>query len=106
MLNGPSWVPDEAFKLVRGYRDAVLLCWVYRRNKAMTRRTLVELVGGYASHVSDWLATDGNKNRRALPAKKIKAFEAACGNLAITQWLARQAEVTILEEMLAKRRVA
>lgn len=46
------------------------------------------------------------KRQRDLPAKAIYAFEWACGNTAITQWIAAQAKLTVLEEMQASRACA
>lgn len=36
---------------------------------------------------------------RELPAKYIRQFEYVCGNSAISQWIARGSQLTILEEM-------
>ena len=54
----------------------------------------------YAAHRSDYLSDDTKK--RELPAKYIKAFEATAGNTAISQWIARGARLTVLEEMQAR----
>ncbi|MDN7490553.1 hypothetical protein QZM35_22845 [Burkholderia sp. AU45274] len=43
------------------------------------------------------------KRYRNLPAEKIDAFEAAVGNKVITQWKARTAGLTIMEEVIAAR---
>tara|TARA_R110000868_G_scaffold162851_1_gene394381 strand:+ start:1375 stop:1584 length:210 start_codon:yes stop_codon:yes gene_type:complete len=64
----------------------------------MTNRQLAEECGCYASHLSDYLADDESK--REMPAKMIPAFETSCGNRAITQWLAGQAHLTILETFI------
>jgi hypothetical protein len=103
-LDGPSVVPDSHVKACHSYRDAVRLCWALRRVKAMTTLTLSEQAGFPSNHRSDYLSDD--EDRRELPAKYIKAFEAVCGNTAISQWIAMGAKLTILEEIQAGRLAA
>lgn len=99
-LDAPSVVPDANVKACETYRDAVRLCWALRRVRAMTSLTLAEAAGFPANHRSDYLSDDDSK--RELPAKYIKAFEAVCGNTAISQWIARGAKLTVLEELQAR----
>lgn len=107
-LDGPEFLPDEAIARIHSYRQAVLTAWAHRRTKGLTQRGLLERMGrGHPAHVSDWLHsaprdTAGN-TRRELPAECIPAFELAVGNHCITQWLARQARVTLMEEVMARR---
>lgn len=75
------------------------MCWIKRQNKTMTQRTLAEMAGLYPSQVSDYLSDDDT--RREMPAKYIPAFERVCGNTAISQWLAWQAKLTVMEEIQA-----
>lgn len=103
-LDGPSVVPEQNIKACQSYRDAVRLCWGLRRVRAMTSLTLAESAGFPANHRSDYLSDDEAK--RELPAKYIRAFEAVCGNTAISQWIARGAKLTVLEEMQAARLAA
>lgn len=46
------------------------------------------------------------KERGDLPADCIAKVERVLGNTAISQFLARQSELTVLEEMQASRRAA
>lgn len=103
-LDAPSVVPDANVKACDTYRDAVRLCWDLRRSKSMTKRSLAEHAGLYASHVTDHLSDDDSK--RDLPAKHIKAFEYVCGNTAISQWIAMGARLTVIEEIQAGRLAA
>lgn len=109
-IDGPAVVPTAAVKLVQSYRDAVRSCWMHRRSKGMTKATLAELSGMYPSHVTDYLCdTDTDRkgrDRRDMPAKYIKDFEAVTGNTFVSQWLAHQSGLTILEAMIADRKVA
>lgn len=100
---GPRLVSPAVLEGLVTYRDAVRMCWNLRTRAALTRRQLAEEAGLYGSHVSDYLSTEACK--RELPAKHITEFEIACGNLVITQWLARRAQVTILEQFMEQRAV-
>jgi hypothetical protein len=102
-LDGPSVVPTEYVQACADYRSAVLLCYALRRVK-LTKRDIAQAAGLYASHVTDYLSSKPGK--RDLPGRYITAFERACGNTAISQWLAAGAQLTVLEEMQASRRAA
>ena len=101
-LDGPSVVPPQYIQSL-SYRQAVRLCWQLRRVKNATRAMAAAECGLYASHVSDYLHTDDDKHRRDLPAHAIPAFEAFCGNTAISQWIAMNAKFTVVEEMQAMK---
>lgn len=96
-LDAPSVVPDAYVKACQTYRDACRLCWALRRVKGMTTLTLAERVGFPSNHRSDYLSD--NPERREMPAKYIKAFEAECGNTAVSQWIAMGSKLTVLEEL-------
>ena len=102
-LDGPSVAPDELVAHCKSYRDAVRYCWELRRVKKMSRAQLAAEAGLTAQHVSDYLASDDLPRRRDLPGSKVAAFEAVCGNTLITQWHARNASLTVLEQLQAKR---
>lgn len=103
-------VPRELVRMAASYREACRLCWAYRQSKGMTLRTLAERSGLYAPHVTDYLNDDdtnrAGKPRRDLPAQYIQAVESVCGNTAISQWLALQAGLTVLEEVQQAMRAA
>ena len=101
---GPRLVPLDVVASAKTYRDAVRLCWQMRLRTSLTRRALAEEAGLYASHVTDYLSAEESK--RELPAKHIAAMEVACGNRMITQWLAMQAKLTILETFIQPQQVA
>lgn len=100
-LDGPSVVPADHIKACQTYRDAVRLCWRLRRVKGMTTLSLAESAGFPTNHRSDYLSD--NEDKRELPAKYIKAFEYVCGNTAVSQWIAMNAKLTVIEEMQAAR---
>lgn len=106
VYHGPRLIDRAVVQGIVTYREAVRTCWHLRTRRSLTRRQLAEEVPGlYASHLSDYLAEQENK--RELPARHIVAFENALGNRVITQWLNRQAQLTVMEEFIASsRRVA
>jgi hypothetical protein len=102
---GPRLVDADLVIACRTYREAVRACWDLRTRRNITKRLLAEAAGLYASHLSDYLNVDDD-TKRELPARHINAFEIECGNRFITQWLARQANLTILEQFIDRRAAA
>ncbi len=102
-LDGASVAPSALVKSCRSYRHAVRCCWAMRRIHGMTKRQLAAEGEFFASHVTDWLNPDDKSSRRSLPAACITKFEGLTGNTLITQWLAAQQSLTILEEVTASR---
>jgi hypothetical protein len=105
-IDGPSVVPTCTVQCARSYRDAVRLCWTLRRAKGLRVSDIGREHGFTRQHVSDYLNADDQATRRSLPAARIAEFEDLCGNTVITQWLAAQAKLTVLEELQASRRAA
>ena len=93
-------VPAQVVGQLRTYRHACRLAWKLRATR-ITQRTLAEAAGLYAPHVSDYVSI--HAHRRELPAKFVAAFEAVVGNTVVSQCLAQQSCLTILEEMQADR---
>lgn len=104
-LDGPSVVPPQYVQGLN-YRQAVRLSWQLRRVKGSTKQQLAAEADLYASHVTDYLHPDDKKTRRDLPAEAIPRFESFVGNTLVSQWLALQARLTVVEEMQAMRLAA
>lgn len=102
-LDAPSAVPKQWIHHAKTYRDAVRLAWKLRRVEHMTRQQLSTEAGLYPQHVSDYLAEDDKPKRRDLPADKVAAFEGVVGNTLVSQWLAAQSRLTVLEELQATK---
>lgn len=100
----PRAVPPEVIKALISYRQACRLAWKLRRVRNLTRRTLAELAGLHAPHVTDYFSV--HENRRELPARCVAAVEVVLGNRVISQYLAAQSRLTVLEELQAMRRAA
>ncbi len=105
-LDGPRAVPMHTVSRCKTYRDAVRLAWALRRVPGMTKAMLAHFAGLTPQHVSDYVAADDSPGRRDLPADAICRFEAAVGNTLVSQWVARQSQLTVLEEMQATRAAA
>lgn len=102
-LDAPSVAPTEYVAHCKTYRDAVRMCWSLRRVKGMTQRQLACEAELRVQHVTDYLNPDDKPTRRDLPGQKISQFEAVCGNTCISQWVAAQSRLTVLEELQAQR---
>jgi hypothetical protein len=102
-LDAPSAVPNQWIKHAKTYRHAVRLAWQLRRVQAMTRQQLATEAELYPQHVTDYLSDDDKPSRRDLPADKVAAFEAVVGNTLVSQWLASQSRLTVLEELQATK---
>jgi hypothetical protein len=100
-------VPPEVVMNIISYRHACRLAWrVARLRYRITKRTLAELAGLYPSHVTEYFSAHPKPKSRDLPAEKIAPVERVLGNTIISQYLAQQSKLTVLEEMQAARRVA
>ena len=82
------------------------MAWSLRRVRNMTQRRLAEEAGLRAQLVTDYLNADDKPQRKSLPAERIARFEVAVGNSVVSQWLAAQAQLTVLEELQAGRLAA
>lgn len=96
-------VPPQVVMGIKSWRHACRLAWRLRSPR-ITQRTFAELTGCYPSHVSDYFSL--HAHRRELPAAKAGAACLVLGNTVLVQWLAQEAQVTLLEEMQATRRAA
>lgn len=105
-MHGPAVVPPEVMRTVKTYRQAVRLCLIYgrRRFPNLTYRWVAAECGLIHQHVGDYFNDDDKPGRRDLPAEAVRAVESLFGNTAISQWHARNAVFTVLEEMQASAR--
>jgi hypothetical protein len=79
------------------------MAWALRRVKSMTQRQLAAEAELYPQHVTDYLAEDDKPARRDLPADRVAQFEAVVGNTLVSQWLAAQSKLTVLEQLQATK---
>ena len=102
-MDGPAIVPSTHMRIAKTYREAVRLCWQLRRVKGLTYRQLAAECELTHQHVGDYFNADDKPKRRSLPGDAVAAVEAVLGNTAISQWHARNARFTVLEELQAGR---
>ncbi len=102
-IDAPSVVPEQWVRMAKTYRQAVRLAWQLKRVHYMTRSQFAAEAGLYPQHVTDYLHEDDKPRRRDLPAEAIPRVEAVLGNTLISQWLARHAKLTVLEEITATK---
>jgi hypothetical protein len=105
-LDAPSVAPRQWVHAAKTYRQAVRLSWHLKRVHKMTRQQLASEAELYPQHVTDYLHEDDKPSRRDLPADAIARFEGVVGNTLVSQWLAAQSKLTVLEEMTATRQFA
>jgi hypothetical protein len=94
-------VPTEVIARLPTYRHACRLAWKMRNPRNLTMRTVAEHTGCYVSHVSDYFSV--HATRRELPAKYVGSVNRMLGNTIISQWLAHDGEITVVEELRATR---
>jgi predicted transcriptional regulator len=97
----PSAAPYQWIRYAKTYRQAVRLAWKFRVDQGMSKATLASLAGLYPQHVTDYLHEDDKPKRRDLPADKVADFERVVGNSIVSQWLAAQSKLTVLEQVQA-----
>jgi AraC-like DNA-binding protein len=101
VVNSPV-VPAGVIRSIKTYREAVVMT----RKLSNLKCTLSELArytGMYKSHVTDYFnesaVTKTGKARRQLPAEMIPGVELVLGKTVISQWLAWQSQLTVMEEL-------
>jgi len=105
-IDAPSVAPEQWVRMAKTYRQAVRLAWQLKRVHYMTRQQLAAEAELYPQHVTDFLHEDDKPSRRSLPADALPRFEAVVGNTLVSQWLARHAKLTVLEELTATKACA
>lgn len=105
-LGKAEWAPDSDVTGWKSYRDAVLWCWENRPHRGMNepddQAMFARHAGVHAPHMSRYV----NRRTKApmdLKPDLIPAFEAYTGWRGITQYLARHAKATLMEEVIARR---
>ncbi len=100
-VEGPRVVPQQWVRIPKTYRQAVKLAWDKRRVENLTKQQLANHTGLPPQHISDYFAPDDKPTRRDLPGKGLTKFEQFVENTLVSQWLAAQSKLTVLEEIQA-----
>jgi hypothetical protein len=106
VIEAPKPVARSVISAIKTYRQAVRVAWKLRRAQGMTKQQLACFAGLYAPHITDYLHEDDRPSRRDLPAAKVTDFEDVVGNRVVSQWLAAQSNLTVLEGFQAEERIA
>jgi hypothetical protein len=104
-VDAPSVAPEQWVRYCKTYREVVRTAWTLRRMKGAKPADMARDMHFHAQHVGDWVNKDDAPKRRNLPAHHIPDFELYVGNTLVSQWLARHAKLTVLEEVTATRAV-
>lgn len=99
----PALLPESEISLCRTFRDALGLCI----QRARVRRTQNDLAGFAGIHPTQFSKIlHGAKGQTwSLDPERIEALEQACGNRAMTQWLAARAGLRVVQETPEQRRI-
>ena len=101
LYEGPKLLDHSIVSSWATYRDAVKGSHQHRKRRNLTNRQLAEESGAPSNHITAYL--HDAEYQRELPAKYIPGWEIAVGNRGITQWIALQAHLTILETFIQAR---
>lgn len=107
-VEAPHIVAPEIMRIVKTYRQAVRLCLHIARSRrpGLKLTDIAAACGLTRQHVTDYFHEDDKPHRRSLPPEDVHAVEDYLGNSAISQWHARGARFTVLEELQAGRAAA
>lgn len=100
----PQPVPTTLLAMAKTYREACRYSLALSPLKR-TYRSVAEIGGFTYQHVTDWFNADDKPTRRPLPAHCIPRYECdVVMNTFLSQWLARQSGLTVLEELQVNKR--
>lgn len=107
-VDAPYIVPPEIMRHAKTYRQAVRLCLLLARHRrpGLTLSDIAIECDLTRQHVTDYFHEDDRPQRKNLPAEHVRVVETFLSNTAISQWHARNAMFTVLEEMQAARACA
>jgi hypothetical protein len=90
-------LPPQVIRGIKSYRHACRMAYKLARRRGITQAHLAQCTPLYKSHISNYFSV--HEDRRELPARFIPVVESVFGNTVISQWVACQCQLTVLEEM-------
>lgn len=109
VLTAPKFVPQKVVDGFVDYRDAVIWCWANRvcqgAGKQADQAMCANSIGMQTPKFSRCVNRDTNAPMKLDP-DFIASFENFCGHTAVSQFLARQRQFTILEQVMEERRMS
>lgn len=105
-VDAPKFVATWYVDKCKSWREVCRMAWQMRRVRNMTY-TMFAAYGGFTrQHVGDWFNPDDKPTRRSMPVDCVHTAESILGVRILSQWIAKQSRLTILEEMQAERALA
>ena len=105
-LKASQWLPDATVAGFDSYRAAVVYCWQNRFKRGLNepddQAMFARHAGVHAPHMSRYVA-ENSKAPMDLKPDLIPAFEAYTGWRGVTQYLSKQAAVTVMEQVIAEK---
>lgn len=106
-LEKPRFVPPKVVAGFGSYREAVIWCWENRRNNGagdkIDQAICANAIGLPTPQMSRCVKKDSHAPM-SLPADYLMGFEAFTGWLGASQFLAGQAQLTFLEQVMEERK--
>lgn len=106
MLATSKWVSPETVAGWVSYRDAVVWCWHNRPHRGLNdpddQALFARHAGVHAPHMSRYVSPH-SKAPMDMKPDLIPAFEAYTGHRGVTQYLAKQGEITPMEQVIAEK---
>jgi len=102
----PKIVSVQYVEMCDTWRKACRMAWQMRRIRNMTYTMFAAYTGFTRQHVGDWFNKDDLQTRRSMPVECVSVSEYVFGNKLLSQWIAAQSKLTILEEMQVERALA
>jgi len=104
-----KFAPQEVVRGFASYREAVIWCWQNRPchglREADDQSLCARVLGMHPPHLSRCVNPE-SKAPMSLPPDYLTDFESYTGWKAASQYVAAKADMTILEQVIADRKVA
>jgi hypothetical protein len=105
----PQFADKSVVEGFKSYRDAVIWVWKNRKSKtdkeAYDQAICAREIGLHAPHMSRCVNCDTLAPMNLSP-DHVKAFQEYCGWYAVSQYIARTTQFTLMEEVIEERRNA
>lgn len=106
-LTPPKFASQGVVKGFANYRDAVVWVWENRRNTGAGEKSdqamCANRINLHTPHMSRCVSRDSGAPMNLSP-DLLPGFEAFCGWYAVSQFLATQAQMTLMEQVMEERR--
>lgn len=105
-LKPPQYAPKSVIDSFTCYRDAVVWTWENRVNVGygddIDQSLCANFMGAHPPHMSRWVKRESGAPMKLDPDLRTK-FQHFCGWFAVSQYMAKTDQITIMEQVLAER---